>query len=248
MAASVCGLVEGAVFVDNFNATDSSDVNSEIATRSAGSDLSLKWDVFLDPAQNSYYSIANNQLVYTGPTGGSTHPDKLFLVNENNGARRNFSADLAGKQYEIAFNVSTTGADSTDSIGFTLYDVASGAGNGALSVRQLLSRSQVDVVENGSASRYDDWSAGVNNRIRIAVDETGSGNAYEVFVNDVSVQDGTFTVGSTDRYVYMQIVDGDRDGSAVIDDFSITVIPEPATMGLFTMAAAALLLLRKLRY
>jgi hypothetical protein len=218
------------IFTDSFNTLDSSDFNADIEARTDGSSLALKWNVHFDTEQNSFYSIEDNMMKYTGP-GGTGHPQKVFLVNRNNEVRRNLSDELLGQQYEISFSLMALTTEGTDKIGIILAD-ASNAQN-VLTVQQLVSRSQVEVVRGSDPLvRYDEWAAGDKNDIRMFIDETGIDKTYDVYVNDILTESGNITFANDDRFVIMSISDNNRNGTSYIDNFSITVIPEPSAYSL----------------
>jgi hypothetical protein len=113
--------------------------------------------------------------------------------------------------------------DGTDSVGFTVADRANGAGQGFIAVRQLQARNQVDLVANGKLTRLDKGFKAAN-EFRIVIDETGSKPVCEVLVNGWSAGRGAVEVASAERYIFIQVVDNNRNGNALIDDFQLLLL------------------------
>ena len=232
LGASHAGIATEIIFADHFTAPNGSRLNEQIETRTLEGTLRLIWNTYFDETHNDFFTIQDNQLYYFGPGDGSTHPDKLFLSNPNNFARVNFAPYLAGERYEIGFSVKNTGTDGADAIGFTIHNMPSGAQQGVLSVRQLRSRSIVDVFANGERTRFDPgYPTGEMNHFRMLVDETETPIRYKVFRNGTLMIEGNLVFNTPDRYIYLQIADSNRNGSGFIDQFQITKDPPDRDYG-----------------
>ena len=231
MAAGVvsAGVVSPVYFGDRVDVADSSDLNSQIATRKEGT-LNVKYDTrAVSGAQNGNWSVSGGMLKFIG--NGSNAED-LYLVNGGNNAYQNMNPELAGTLYRISATLvtSSSSGDAVDSIGISLHDNI--GGTEALLVRQIRARSQIDVVPDGSQTRYDNWSNDATNRIDITVDERTSPFTYDVQVNGTVIQTGTVSFADTDRFVFFNLTDANGDMTALIDNVSVGhYIPDPWTAG-----------------
>jgi hypothetical protein len=214
---------------DTFDVADTNNMNSGLATRVRGSGnykYRFSNDATSDPAEDPGWAILSNRLSFTGST------NRLFLANAGDGTFANLYTLLAGKKYAFSFDVSVSGTDNIDKLGISLSDQQ--IGNAELFVGQMKQTGQLVVWKNGaSVDTVDQWSAGSNYTIRVAVDETVATPTYEVFVNDVSKSSGTVTFANNARYAYFQsISDTDNDMAGTLDRLRIEVIfSEPAKSG-----------------
>jgi hypothetical protein len=222
---------EKLLFYDTFNGPDGGNLNSGLQERTEGSLMALAWDAFLDPQQNDYYTIFEGRLHYMGPGSETGHPEKVFLVDAEDGSRMDFGSFLAGMRYSIEFSVENTGTDGPDAIGFSISEAISGGGQGLVSLRQLFSRSIVDVVADGSLTRIDEFSTAENNRFRIDFDESVSQPVFKVYRNQVLIFEGEFTPSSAERYLFLQIVDSNRNGTGFVDEFRLILDPMKESYG-----------------
>ena len=221
----------GLLYSDTFDVTDTNDMNSGLASRGSGSGLGIyKYrysnDDAVDPAEDPDWAIQSSRLSFTGTT------NRLFLANAADGTFANLYTLLAGEKYAFLFDVSVSGMDNVDKLGLSLSDAI--LGNAELFVGQMKQTGQLVVWRNGaSVDTVDQWSAGSNYTIRVAVDETVATPTYEVFVNDVSKSSGTVTFANNSRYAYFQsISDTDNDMAGTLDRLRIEVFfSEPAKSG-----------------
>lgn len=212
------GVLSPVYFSDTVDVADSSDLNSDIASRTDGT-LNLKYDTrAVSGAQNGNWSVSGGQLKFVGT--GSNAQD-LYLVNGGNGAYQNLNPELAGTFYRISATLvtSSSSGDPTDSIGISLHDNINGTE--ALLVRQIRSRSQIQVLENGTQTGYDQWANNATNRIDITVDERTIPFSYDVQVNGAVIQTGTVSFADSDRFVFFNLTDTDGDMIAHIDNISV---------------------------
>ena len=212
------------LFQDNFNTANNTNLNADITTRISGSSLVLQYAPTTN-TQTASWSILNNTLQYTG---AGVAPDKLFLV-ATNGAKKNLTAELAGKKYEIKVSFCTVTNEATDAIALVLNSSTAGT-NPVFSAKQLKSRSQINVSAGGAVNpNFDLWANGVTNNLTLAVDETGSTPSYVFSVNGNSITNGNLTFADANRYVYFTLTDPNANGLIKVDDFSITQIATAAT-------------------
>jgi hypothetical protein len=224
---------------DTFNVTDTNNINSGLASRVSGSGIaSYKYrfsnDAPADPAEDPDWAILLSRLSFTGTT------NRLFLANSADGTFANLYTLLGGKKYAFSFDVSVSGTDNVDKLGLSLSDAI--LGNAELFAGQMKQTGQLVVSTNlsGTATLINEWSAGTNYTIRVAVDETVATPTYEVFVNDVSKSSGTVTFANNARYAYFQSLnDADNDMAGTLDLFKIEIITELKTIKLIIVASAS---------
>jgi hypothetical protein len=84
-----------------------------------------------------------------------------------------------------------------------------------------------------------EWTGAPTNR----VDSLVMGSAYEQFSHSAVAPPGT--TGATITYAISTFGPNQGDANVFIDDFSVTVIPEPATVGLAGLALVGLVRMRR---
>lgn len=236
-------------------------VNYQIGSRLSGTafasnqGMTIRQNTVPAPIRGAIqYSIANNQLqILEGLNSGG------FQYSADGGVTGyNFGSFLEGNTYEIKLTM-TLGETENNSRRMTFYmtDVASPAGGVAASNYgfQLVSNSTsggpMSIYERISAaasptgiainqSVFTDLAFNTPVQLRLVVTDStdyGAGvydSTYQLFVNDSLATTGTFRFNNSSRYLIFDIAT--NSGPGYYDDFSVTVVPEPSTLALGTLA------------
>lgn len=261
------------VFRDTFNAdlggtNPNTDVNIGTASRQSGGTTATTYtetnlntgNAFLNTPGGGPFSGQTVLLLRTSSTAGASASTAGVKTDSN------FASVLAGKKYEIAFRgaIEVGGTPSTDYWGgFYLTDGLTATGPNAAATRYGF------LYRERDANNFTFWKDGVGTTSTVADEGTSYFNAATLFTFNITVDEVAGTVdtiinqglaneitlaqrgiafaNSTDRYFGFRANQGGATGLADFryDNFDVTVIPEPATLGMVTAMGAGVLFIRR---
>jgi hypothetical protein len=156
----------------------------------------------------------------------------------------------ANKKYTLTAILNISNADSnTDSAGIGFLNVAN-TGNYALSTNAALivrRNGQAQAISTGGSvatSITTPYNLSNPVDLKIVLDTTPTVWTAEYFINGSSVATKTLSSSFSAGLNYINLGKSTTtEGS--FDEFKLTVIPEPATLGIFVLGSASLMFLRK---
>ncbi len=188
--------------------------------------------------------------IYIRDGFGGQDPANQVLVFENSatGARSDLSFDcgpdttVTTGAYKLSFNLYTTGdANATGPFWINLRGNPTGGNLGPIiaSFGIYLNDAGAKVNNNSVVTLTENTPYHFDYIINL---KDGSAGTASIYLNGTKVLgDANVTTGSILRYVTMGM-DQASTGTVMIDEVTLTAVPEPATIGLLSLGATALLI------
>jgi hypothetical protein len=242
VALMVSGSVAQAVlFQDTFNVADTADENADVASRQSGGDVVSDYTC----TASVYYGISGGKLAQTG--GGS------LTLNAN------LAGALVGNDFEISYKLAINTSDGkwtslylmsanensrgSSRVGLHAWDNSVGTAytvyHGTGDAQQSTSVTYAAMVSlmGGTFDRSAEHT--------IQLVSTAGTGTYDFLVDGVLVLDDLAYAFSEDTTRQLGIVSTmvNKGAGSTYDD--LTVIPEPASLGLFVFTGSAILLIRR---
>lgn len=249
------------ILSDSFNAANSPSLNNNLDTRQSGSLAPISYLVEAEGVATNSASISGNSLVFD-PLGNFVDGNVLLDLNLNTAASHLLIPGF--NQFTISFNATLSGGNYT---GFFV-----GAAQSAINARPVIDTSvdfgillknnlSVEIWEGGGSPKVNSSNAlptlsGLDNYVfTFTTDNFDSGTPYTVSlaVGGTTVDlngaaggldySGTWDGGAS--YIVFTNRGGALGSTTVIDNLTLTAIPEPGTYALMAGTIAILFALRR---
>lgn len=252
--ATGSSLADITLFGDTFDRPDSTDLNASTAGKS-GTLGALTW---VQLGSGGGMEILSNQLKGgdngAGGGWGVSYPDHNFTD----------AVISSGGEFTVAFDLGPViSGGGTRFTGFAVGHSKAemdgwSANNPALFASDFFfgydptGTKEVKVFINGGTQDYQqginlDAGALLSVRFSNITDFNSSSSvSYEAFINGGSVKTGSFTWSGTNEN-YLGLYSNYTVRGGLMDNFTVTAIPEPATLSLAVLTGLALLMRRRMR-
>jgi hypothetical protein len=228
VALMSCTVQASLVFTDNFTGSNCAALtNTWVNTGYVASPL-------------AGYNILSNKAQLIGLTPTLTYNTTYASLNDGDNS---FTAEVTAQLNIAPGNVNTAVGLAINAQDATHYYGVRLNGAGTVNVYQVGGRGPLSLVSFSNAVTF------VQNRAYRFVVSSDTPYTFNISVADTENSANTFSTTWTDTYSNF------KDGYAglysagntihTFDDFSITVIPEPSTVGLFVISGAAVFALRR---
>ncbi|WP_269522284.1 hypothetical protein [Coraliomargarita parva] len=231
------------ILLDTFNAADNTDLNADLS-RQSGSASTINWTE-TEPKPTSNTAISSNQLLIGGSDFGQDYSAELSYDLGGDSSLTQYGEFLISFEIVSVANSYTSFALNADP-GQTRPAVDDTTDFGLLFLGSSLS---VRSGTSGVASSSTPLTGTVELTITTAAITSGTSYTVEMTYGGNTVDLNGGNAGTSYSGTWLQndlyLSFSSRSGDSVIDNFSVTAIPEPSVATLFLGAIASLMIARR---